>query len=727
MAKPESLSNQLPHPQYRPDIDGLRAVAVLSVVLFHAFPEVLKGGFIGVDIFFVISGYLISSILFGSLKRGTFSFRDFYARRILRIFPALIVVLAVCWLIGWLALLPGEFRQLGKHMAGGAGFVSNLLFWQEAGYFDTSAETKPLLHLWSLGVEEQFYIIWPCLLLLAWKRRINALKMAVLIIAGSFAVNIYTVQTDAVQAFYSPLSRFWELVAGGTLAYLKLHMIPVGQRVGFAINSLFSLFSARRLPVVSPILLHNCLAFFGLLLICCAAIFIDRKMLFPGFWAILPTLGACLIIAAGPLVLVNRLLLSSRPMVAVGLISYPLYLWHWPLLSFAAIMETRTPTPGVRLTAVALALVLAWLTYACIERPIRFGRFGRSMRFEWPRLFGMNARVPALALSMVFFAALGGVAYFKGNVRSTTLTTDIVEQTKKLDFALHFDKWSPCPGEADTWNCKILNPTKPPEIALIGDSHSVHLASGLAAVESIVEQNIMSRNGDGCFPVFEVERNGKRYYDCEGDIIRRGIEEAIQSESVKVIMLSGYGVWKIRPFDDDLHLEEVSGEEVSENAAILEEALHKTLDRLVASGKKIVFFVDTPVLDFEPTECVPVRPLYLKGHLLKEPCALSRALFDQRNIEYHRIMASLQGDFPEVEFVNLYDYLCDENLCYASRENMLLYRDHSHLSADGSRYLFGRMKEELLRVTRESTVNSNGIRVSRLQGADVRISGSHPL
>jgi len=699
MAKSENLPNQLPHPQYRPDIDGLRAVAVLSVVFFHAFPEVLKGGFIGVDIFFVISGYLISGILFGSLKRGTFSFREFYTRRILRIFPALIVVLAACWFFGWLALLPGEFRQLGKHMAGGAGFISNLLFWQEAGYFDASAATKPLLHLWSLGVEEQFYIIWPCLLLLAWKRRIDALKMALCIIAGSFAVNVFTVQTDAVQAFYSPLSRFWELVAGGTLAYLKQHMIPVGQRVGTAVNSLFGLFTARRLPAVRPILLHNCLAFVGILLVSCAAIFIDRKMLFPGFWAILPTLGACLIIAAGPLALVNRLLLSSRPMVAVGLISYPLYLWHWPLLSFAAIMETRTPAIGVRMTAVVLAVVLAWLTYLVVERPIRFGRFWGPGRFEWPRLFGMNARVPALAVSMTFLAVLGGVAYFNGNVRSRTLTADIVEQTKKLDFALHFAKWSPCPGEPDTWNCKILNPNKPPEIALIGDSHSVHLASGLAEVETIVEHNIMSRNGDGCFPVLELERNGKRYYDCEGDMIRKGIEEAIQSPSVKVIMLSGYGVWKIRPFDDNLRLEEVPGEEVSENASILQEALFNTLSRLVASGKKIVFFVDTPVLDFEPTECVPVRPLYLKGHEMKDPCALSRPLFDQRNVEFHQIIASAQQAFPSVSFMHLYDYLCDDDLCYARRDDTLLYMDHSHLSADGSRYVFNKMKDELTVVT----------------------------
>jgi len=157
------VTKQLPHPKYRADIDGLRAVAILAVICFHAFPKVLKGGFIGVDIFFVISGFLISTILLNSLEKGAFSFKEFYVRRILRIFPALIVVLSVCYFIGWLVLLPAEFQQLGKHMVGGAGSVSNLFFWQEAGYFDNSADTKPLLHLWSLGVEEQFYIVWPCL------------------------------------------------------------------------------------------------------------------------------------------------------------------------------------------------------------------------------------------------------------------------------------------------------------------------------------------------------------------------------------------------------------------------------------------------------------------------------------------------------------------------------------------------------------------------------------
>ena len=162
------------HPKYRRDIDGLRAVAVLAVVAFHAFPNWVKGGFIGVDVFFVISGYLISTIIFESLDKGTFSFSEFYARRIKRIFPALIIVLVACFTFGWFALFPHEYKQLGEHIAAGAGFLSNIVLWKDAGYFDNAADTKPLLHLWSLGIEEQFYIVWPFLLWISWKRKFNS-------------------------------------------------------------------------------------------------------------------------------------------------------------------------------------------------------------------------------------------------------------------------------------------------------------------------------------------------------------------------------------------------------------------------------------------------------------------------------------------------------------------------------------------------------------------------
>jgi peptidoglycan/LPS O-acetylase OafA/YrhL len=204
---------------YRPDIDGLRAVAVLAVVLFHAFPNALSGGFAGVDVFFVISGFLISSILFAQIELGRFSIADFYARRARRIFPALALVLACTLAFGWFILLSDEFRRLGKHMAAGSGFVANLVLWSESGYFDTAADLKPLLHLWSLGIEEQFYLVWPLLLGLAWSRKVSMWWVLGAGMLMSFGLNIYGVGIDPTGTFFSPLTRFWELLAGAALAW----------------------------------------------------------------------------------------------------------------------------------------------------------------------------------------------------------------------------------------------------------------------------------------------------------------------------------------------------------------------------------------------------------------------------------------------------------------------------------------------------------------------------
>ena len=205
-------------PSYRRDIDGLRAIAVLAVIGFHAFPRLVPGGFVGVDIFFVISGYLISTIILTAVNAGRFSFATFYARRIRRIFPALIVVLTACYAAGWFLLYAEPFEQLGKHIAGGAGFVSNYVLWRESGYFDADAETKPLLHLWSLGIEEQFYLAWPLMVFVAWKARLNLVALTIVVFVLSSDLNVEGIRRDLVGTFYSPWTRFWELTAGSALA-----------------------------------------------------------------------------------------------------------------------------------------------------------------------------------------------------------------------------------------------------------------------------------------------------------------------------------------------------------------------------------------------------------------------------------------------------------------------------------------------------------------------------
>ncbi|MBB4225400.1 acyltransferase family protein [Variovorax guangxiensis] len=340
------------HPKYRPDIDGLRAIAVGSVLAYHAFPSLLPGGFIGVDIFFVISGFLITTILLQSLAAGDFSYRDFYARRIRRIFPALVLVLLATLAFGWYVLLPGEFSQLGKQTTGGAAFFANLVFLGEAGYFDASAETKPLLHLWSLGIEEQFYIFWPLMLGLAWRRRWPMLRVVLAVAVISFLVNVLTVQAHRAAAFYSPLSRAWELMAGGLLAVMQLQSVAQGAATARAWKK-------------------HLQSIVGIALIVLGLFMTRSTKAFPGWWALLPVLGAASCIAAGPGGVLNRYLLSNRVMVWIGLISYPLYLWHWPLLSYARIVTGGEPPLQLRIVLVAASVVLAWATYRFLERFVK--------------------------------------------------------------------------------------------------------------------------------------------------------------------------------------------------------------------------------------------------------------------------------------------------------------------------------------------------------------------
>jgi peptidoglycan/LPS O-acetylase OafA/YrhL len=367
----------LSHPKYRPDIDGLRAAAVIFVVIFHAFPEWIKGGFIGVDIFFVISGFLISTIIFENLDRGTFSFSEFYARRVKRIFPALLLVLISVLVFGWFVLLADEYMQLGKHVASGAGFISNIILWGEAGYFDNSAETKPLLHLWSLGIEEQFYIVWPLLLWFAWKQKFNLITIIVLVASISLYLNITNIKNDAVATFYSPQTRFWELLCGSLLAWVTLYCKSEAvSSFKYKVDGWLAFVIYREKINADGKTLANFFSFAGLALLIYGFYKIDEEG-FPGAWAIIPVLGAMLIIA-GSGAWINRTILSTRIFIWFGVISYPLYLWHWPLFSFARIMKNETPSVAIRVGLIVLSIVLAWLTYKLIESPIRFGASNKS-------------------------------------------------------------------------------------------------------------------------------------------------------------------------------------------------------------------------------------------------------------------------------------------------------------------------------------------------------------
>jgi len=316
----------LSEPNYRPDIDGLRAISVLAVVGFHAAPGLISGGFIGVDIFFVISGYLISKIIFESLDKGTFSFSEFYSRRIRRIFPALIFVLACCFAVGWLVLLEDEYKQLLKHISAGTVFISNFIFWNEAGYFDNDSDTKPLLHLWSLAIEEQYYIAWPLLLWFAWKRKFNILKITLVIAVFSIIFNIRGVNQDAIGTFYSPIARFWELLSGSLLAWITLYKRDAFANTVAHLNTILSRIIFNGNACCTSIALTNALSLAGFFLLLCGFFLINKEKSFPGYWGLVPVIGTLLLLISDSKAWFNRMVLSNKLLVWFGLISFPLYL-----------------------------------------------------------------------------------------------------------------------------------------------------------------------------------------------------------------------------------------------------------------------------------------------------------------------------------------------------------------------------------------------------------------
>jgi len=358
---------------YRAEIDGLRAFAVLSVVFFHAFPSGFKGGFIGVDVFFVISGFLITSHIFQSLEKGQFSFIDFFSRRIRRIFPALILVMICSLAFGWFVLLSDEFNQLGKHVAGGAAFVSNFIFAGEVGYFSTESEYKPMLHLWSLAVEEQFYIFWPLILWVTWKMRQNLLLICLFFMLSSFLINIFWVNRFPTEIFFWPFGRFWELLIGSVLAWLMLYkanmFVANGNKKNKSLIYILNNFSRNGITT-----------FIGIFVLLASIFLITTDDPFPSYNAIFPVFGAVLVIVGGSTSSFSRSVLSNKIALWFGLISYPLYLWHWPILSYLHIIEGGTPHRNRTILAILFSILFAWITYKFIEKPIRFVGLKKGFR-----------------------------------------------------------------------------------------------------------------------------------------------------------------------------------------------------------------------------------------------------------------------------------------------------------------------------------------------------------
>jgi peptidoglycan/LPS O-acetylase OafA/YrhL len=627
----------LVHPEYRADIDGLRAIAVLSVVIFHAFPDATNGGFVGVDIFFVISGFLISTIIFGSLERNSFSLVKFYMRRINRIFPALLAVLISSLIFGWFVLFADEYKQLGKHIAGGAGFISNIISWTESGYFDNAASTKPLLHLWSLGVEEQFYVVWPLLLVFIWKRSWSLLAITATIAAISFGFNIYELGKNPNSNFFLPTSRFWELMMGSALAYISLHKPRLNERYKNA----------------------RSIAGFGLLLLSVA--FVTTEKAFPGWWALLPTLATFLIISAGPDALPNRKLLSARPLVAVGLISYPLYLWHWPLLSFARILESETPALEIRIGAVVLSLVLAWITYALIERPIRYGRYRKSS-----------------AIALLVLMTLVGFAGFNTYERDGLKFRDAEKVThiNTFEYPYKHSCRTLTGSSGDDWCNLGTSDRSNPRVVVIGDSYSNSYSTMFDAYSKInVRAPSYIQFGRGICP--SLIDYGPAY--CREISSREYDYVKSHSEVEKVVLASEWPAY----------FHGHSWGSHNETADAFRTALEKTIFSYRSLGKQIVVLL-APPFGSEPRSCV-IRSIRLTDN---NRCQLSKQFAVANDEDYRGYLIPKLHD-ENVPYFDPFIYFCDDSRCRVTDGRKIYFTDVTHMSAYGGEFLAINGKDKL--------------------------------
>jgi peptidoglycan/LPS O-acetylase OafA/YrhL len=672
------------HPKYRPDIDGLRAIAVLSVVAFHAFPNWVTGGFIGVDIFFVISGYLITSIIFQNLDSGTFSIGEFYLRRIRRIFPALLLVLFIGYVLGWLILFTAEYEQLGKHIVGGAGFISNLILWNESGYFDSSAEKKPFLHLWSLGVEEQFYIVFPILISISWKRKFNLLSIIFIISILSFYLNLREVNVNPIAAFYSPLTRFWELMCGGLLAWTMLYNNKVIQIFNKELDKFLCVVIYREQIALDGKTLRDVASFLGLLLLLYGFLRIGKDLTFPGKWALVPVLGAMLIISSGKNSWVNKIILSNRVLVWFGLISFPLYLWHWLILSFARIVEGETPSREIRIACVLASILLAWVTYKFVERPIRNGA-------------NNTYKAPVLLLLMVVIGGLGYVTYRQKGIPERDIVQKYFSYSESIKRTSRLEECFEIPygyKKEGNWFCNLGDTKNPTAFFAYGDSHALSMVPALELFSKENNINIQFTGTSGCPSLLGIQSmrgvSGIEKYNCQA--LNDRIFEYVKNSKIKTVILINRWVYytgsEARPSEINL-ISKNPGETVSKESSVsdFEWAVKNTADKWASIGVKVVFIEDNPQQLYDPKDVLP-KGRALEGNYMKYSIELKEHVKNQSLVN-----SIIRKQTANV--INFDDVLCPNNRCPLALNSRFIYFDDDHLSVEGSNLVYPRLKVEL--------------------------------
>ena len=630
---------------YRADIDGLRAIAVIGVVLFHAGLGV-SGGFVGVDVFFVISGFLITSLILRDLNRGSFSIVDFWERRARRIFPALIVVVIATLIVGFFLMLPFGYQVLGQSAVALTFFASNIQFWRTSGYFDPLAEENPLLHTWSLSVEEQFYLIVPLLLCLIFMLRLQR-RLGVLLgvgVVASLLVSVYWVDHDPKGGFYLLPSRAWELGAGSLLVFAR----PI-HNTGFR-------------------MLMGCL---GMVCILYAFFFYDAHTPFPGLAAIVPVVGTGLLIWAGvtkeesgKLHGVNQLL-ASKVLVGIGLLSYSFYLWHWPFFAFHRYLFSQPPAVPLAIGYIVIALLISLASLKYIERPFRERKWAQSRKKVF--LFTSIVSLLVMATGLSLWQTRGmpsrlpsGVAAFDA-VQGDENFADFAVSESQDEIFKHLG--------AKNKSCRIM---------VWGDSHAVVL---LQMIHEICEQKHLSalaatagRNA----PVIdwsEADRSSSehaRKVDFADTVMARIQELSESGELEHVVLAFRWSYYIDTPYrnpDDPLP------------AVGFPDALIATIHTLQELGLKVSVLLEVPIFEMHVPKAVALH--HWRGWPLPH---LSKQQHEQRQQSYEPLMQRLQTETPNVNLIDASPSLMSEkdDVEFLDNKGVLLYRDEHHLTKTGT-------------------------------------------
>ena len=641
--------------RYRPDIDGLRAIAVVPVVLYHYGVPGFGGGFVGVDVFFVISGYLITALIAGEIATGEFSVLKFYERRVRRIFPALFAMIAAAAVAATILFFPSDLMRFAESVAATALFGSNFDFWLQSGYFDASADVKPLLHTWSLAVEEQFYLVFPALLYLMRKRGRAALLALVIALAiGSFALSVWGVRAHPDAAFYLAPYRTWELMLGALLALGAIR------------------------PPKTP-WARDMLAIFGLWAIGWAIFTFTSHTPFPGENALFPCVGAALLILSGEGGggTVTRLL-SLRPIVFIGLVSYSLYLWHWPVYVFA---KYAAPAPLGAMDAaglIALSLVLGILSWRYVERPFRAGR----------HLFTRGALFALAGAAMAASVAAAGVLYgFKGlPQRFPANVQRILAETSDFEPRRH-GCFNRTPEEVERGDFCTIGDARAAKATFLfwGDSHADALLPAVEAAAARAGRKGYFIGHGRCPPILSLMLTDEPTLRCAR--LNDDALKVARAPAIATVILaarwayydrgSGYGVDAAETrYLIDLAPGAPRGEAQS---ALFARVLERTVRTLAAAGKKVVLVAPVPEIGVPVPETLARIVLQHR----KDDIRPTLAAYRTRQAAVLADLAYLHVKYGAA-IVDPARVLCAGGRCAVEKDSRPLYVDHHHLSVFGA-------------------------------------------